>query len=258
MRRMRPFRSRPAAGRVYSGRRPVRGTEVTPAGRVRLDALARYLQDLAEDDLADAGWAEPGVWLTRKTSFSVARFPARGETIGLETFCSGIGPSWAERTTTLRGPDGTAMLQATAVWAVIDRQDGRPAGLGPQFLAIYGESAAGRVVSVRRTQGLPPPGTTAVPWPLRAADFDMAGHVNNAVYWQAAEDVLAGTDWLPAAAELEYHRPILPGAVPALAVTPDEGGVSLWLVSEAGQRLASARLSRPAQAGAEASPLPGG
>ena len=48
---MAPFQARPAAGRVFSTARRVRSTEVTPAGRLRLDALARYLQEAAEDDL---------------------------------------------------------------------------------------------------------------------------------------------------------------------------------------------------------------
>lgn len=245
---MRAFRSRPTAGRVFSGHRQVRSADVTPAGRLRLDALARYLQDVAEDDLADAGWSEPGVWLTRRTAVRIADLPARGEWLRLDTFCSGLGASWAERTTTLSTPDGTDLLQASAIWAVIRLSDNRPAGLGPQFASIYGEAAAGRTVSVRLVSPAPPPAVAAhaVPWQVRAADFDMAGHVNNAVHWAAAEDLLAGLDWLPGAAELEYHRPILPGAAPALAVAPDEGGVSFWLLGESGHRLASGRLNRPA------------
>ena len=46
---------------MFTTARTVRGTDVTPAGRLRFDALARYLQDAAEDDLADiAEEMEPG------------------------------------------------------------------------------------------------------------------------------------------------------------------------------------------------------
>jgi len=48
---------------VFATVQVVRGTDVAPSGRLRLDALARYLQDAAEDDLADAGWDEPYGWL---------------------------------------------------------------------------------------------------------------------------------------------------------------------------------------------------
>jgi len=55
--------------------------------------------------------------------------------------------------------------------------------------------------------------------------------------------VLAGLDWLPDCAELEYHRPVLPGCDPCLAVGHDQDQVIIWLLDGA-QRLASARLLR--------------
>src|SRR5215831_9616535 len=51
----RTARTEPGTGRIYSTRRIVRSTDVTPSGRLRLDALARYLQIVAEDDVADSG-----------------------------------------------------------------------------------------------------------------------------------------------------------------------------------------------------------
>ena len=240
---MSAFQARPAAGRLFSTARRVRSTEVTPAGRLRLDALARYLQEAAEDDLSDAGWTEPQVWLVRRTEVVIRAFPRLGQRVTVQTFCSGTGPRWAERVTTLTGSGGD-LVQATAVWAAVGRGDGRPAVLGPQFQEIYGAAAGGRVVSARLELPRPPAGLPAAPWPLRAADFDPARHVNNAIHWAAAEDALAGRDWLPDTAVMEYHHAIEPGAVPALAVSADRGAVGLWLLDDTGQRLASARLRR--------------
>ena len=45
----------PSAGRTFTGERIVRLGDVSPAGRLRLDAVARYLQDIATDDAVDAG-----------------------------------------------------------------------------------------------------------------------------------------------------------------------------------------------------------
>jgi acyl-ACP thioesterase len=251
---MAAFTDRPAAGRVYSARRLVRSTDVTPDGRLRFDALARYLQAAAEDDLRDAGWSEPCTWLVRRTALALRGFPRLGQRIRLDTFCSGTGPRWAERTTTVSGPDGD-LIQATAVWAAVSQADGRPVTLGPQFRELYGEAAGGRAASVRLSHPRPPEGIPAAPWRLRAADFDPAGHVNNAIHWAAAEDVLAALDWLPGRAEMEYARPVLPGTTPALAVDRAADVVSLWLLDDAGQRLASARLWRePASASPATSP----
>jgi Acyl-ACP thioesterase len=138
----------PARGRVYTAKRLVRSTDVTQAGRLRLDALARYLQAVAEDDLADSGLLAPPAWLVRRCAVIARGFPQMGERITLRTFCSGTGPRWAERTTTIAGATGD-LLQATAVWAAVDRASGRPVAPGEAFLRVYGESAQGRAVSAR-------------------------------------------------------------------------------------------------------------
>lgn len=242
------FAPLPTGGRVFAVSRLVRSTEVTPGGRLRFDALARYLQDAAEDDLADAGWDEPSVWLLRRMAVAVRGYPAHGDPLALTTFCSATGPRWAERTTTVAS-SGRDLIQARAVWAVVARADGRPVPLGDAFLGRYGAAAQGRTVSARLTHpgpSAPPPGHAPAPgqaWPLRASDFDTAGHVNNAIHWAAVEDTMAGLSWLPARAELEYHRPILPGHKPQLVTSHTPDRLSCWLINGT-QRLASAQLAR--------------
>jgi acyl-ACP thioesterase len=162
-----------------------------------------------------------------------------GDAVTLGTFCTGTGPRWAERTTTLAGPAGE-LMQATAIWVAIGPA-GESSELGPDFHRFYGRAAGGRRVSARLTLPAPDPAAAGRGWPVRASDFDPAGHVNNTVHWQAAEDVLAGLGWLPAAAELEYHRPILPGATPRLLASDGADQALFWLVDGQG-RLASGRL----------------
>ena len=124
----------------------------------------------------------------------------------------------------------------------ITREDGRPCPLGDAFHRVYGTSAGGRRVSARLSLPGPPHATAGTPWPLRAADIDLAGHVNNSVHWAAVEDVLAGRADTPVAAELEYHRPILPGQRPSLVISHADGQTRVWLMDGAG-RLASAQLT---------------
>jgi acyl-ACP thioesterase len=250
---METFRPEPASGRVYAARRIVRSTDVVPSGRLRLDALARYLQTAAEDDLADSGLAEPVVWLVRRCALRISALPVMGERLTVATFCSGTGPRWAERTTTLSASDGTPFVQASAVWAAVNRADGRPVPLSAEFLEVYGESAGGRAVSARLSHPRP---VMAVPdgdgagssprptvWPVRAVDFDTAGHVNNAVHWAVVEEELAARAFVPSLAEVEYHRAILPGCTPELITERRDGVTVIWMLN-AGRMLASARLSQ--------------
>lgn len=239
------FAAEPSRGRVYAAARVVRSTDVNPAGRLRFDALARYLQAAAEDDLADAGWREPYAWLVRRTAVLIRGYPAHGDQLALRTFCSATGPRWAERVTTVTR-SGRELMQARAVWAAVHRTDGRPAPLGAEFHRLYGRAAAGRAVSARLSHPGPPAAQASRPWPLRASDFDTAGHVNNAIHWAVAEDILAGLDWLPATAELEYRHPIRPGTEPQLVTSVTSqppGQLRCWLLAGPRQ-LASGWLAR--------------
>lgn len=231
----------PQTGRVFTAGYPIRRTDVTPDGRLRLDALARYLQDAAEDDVADSGLRESYDWLVRRSALAVRGYPRRGQRLRLATFCSATGPRWAERTTTVTG--GADLIQARMVWVAVDPATGESCPVGPDFHRLYGPSAQGRRVSVRLSHPAPGPAAAGRDWPLRASDFDTAGHVSNTVHWQAAEDVLAGLDWLPSRAETEYHHPVLPGARLRLACELSEGRADLWLLNDQ-FRLASAQLSR--------------
>jgi acyl-ACP thioesterase len=242
-----PFRPEPPDGRVFAGTRAVRSTDVTRHGRYRFDALARALQDVAEDDVAQTGWQAPYGWLLRRITVTGSGFPRSGGQLTLRTFCSGTGPRWAERTTTVTGTDG-ARLQSVAIWAAVDLASGVPVPLGDGFFTHYGQATQGRKASARLSLPKPGPELTSTGlagrgWPLRAADFDPAGHVNNTIAWAAVEDVLATLDWLPSRAELEYHQPMLPGCQPRLLTSGDDRQMLIWLV-DGTERLVSARLTR--------------
>jgi acyl-ACP thioesterase len=182
----------PEAGRVF--RHPARAGlgDVSPAGRGRLDAVARWLQDAAWADWADAGLDDGGVWIVRRLHVRVERFPRFDETMEVATFCSGTGRLWAERRSTLRGAAG-ALVEAVAVWVHLDPRGARPRPLPAGFEAVYGAAAAGRRVGARlRHPAVPPAAAQERQWRFRAADLDLAGHVNNAVYWEVLEEELAG------------------------------------------------------------------
>ena len=66
--------------------------------------------------------------------------------------------------------------------------------------------------------------------------------MNNSVHWAAVEDVLAGLARTPAAAELEYHRAILPGQQPRVVTSSAHDQADVWLL-DGEHRLASARLT---------------
>jgi acyl-ACP thioesterase len=230
----------PERGRRFATRRRVRLGDVNGANRLRLDAIARYLQDVAADDVADAADTRvDGAWILRRTALVVGRSPRYGDDVEVTTFCSGTGPRWAERRTTLSN-DGVPFAEAAAIWVYVDRA-GRPAPLGDWFFDHYGEGTDGRRVSGKLSLPPPPDHAHARPWPIRASDFDLLRHVNNAAYWYAVEDELArlAPGQAPVSAELEHRVAIEPGEPVELRSTLDDRVLSVWLTADGEPRSAA-------------------
>jgi len=231
----------PPEGRVFRVRDKVRLADVSPAGRARLDAIARWLQDAAYDDSRDSGLDGKGVWIVRRLALRVRRFPRLHEEIEVATFCSGVAPLWAERSS-LVSAGGEVAAEAVALWVHLQRDGARPQPLPEGFDEIYGPSAKGRRVRARlRHPPAAPAAAVARPWRFRGADLDMAGHVNNAVYWEALEDELVTRE--PAAgleAEIEHRAPAGPGPSTVLA-----HGTMRWITDAAGVVVATLAAPEP-------------
>ena len=178
-------------GRRYLAHRTVRLGDVDPAGELRLDAIGRYLQDVASDDALGAGLPNALGWVVRRTMLRVTEPAVAGESVELTTFCTGFGRSWAERRTTIRSDRG-AVIDAVSLWVQVDVTTGRPARLGEEFAEIYGLAAAGRHVSSKLSLPSRPPDGAVVEraWRFRRADLDQFGHVNNAAQLVVAEERL--------------------------------------------------------------------
>lgn len=211
--------------------------DVDREGRLRLDATARFLQDIATDDADDAGLDRRFGWLVRRTLIRTTNAATLGEELRLATWCTGIGRSWAERRTELRGSKG-AEIDTVSLWVQIDVTTSRPASIADDFLSAYGEACDGRKVSARLALDTEVPEPAAArPWSVRSTDLDPFQHVNNAATWEIVEDALDLGDRV-GAVELEYPLPITPGAEHQLSSTDRD----IWL-TENGVVAAVARFT---------------
>ena len=198
----------PSVGRVFRSSRPVRLSDRDPTGRLRLDAVARYLQDVATDDVAETGWGAPRhLWVVRHLRIDVVVPPRADDCVELATWSSGAAALAAGRRMSLIGDRG-GRVELDSVWIHLGA-DARPERIGD--FGPYAEAAGTRVVSTRLELPEPPAEASRMRWPLRTTDLDTLGHVNNAAYWHAVEECLpaAGLDLGRAhCAQLDHRHPL--------------------------------------------------
>lgn len=227
----------PARGRVFGAQRRPALADCAPSGRLRLDAIARWLQDVAYLDVEDAGLAEVAVWVLRRTRIAVAPFPRFPDHLRLDTFCSGAGRMWAERRTLItRAGESRPLVQAIALWVHLDPVSGEPTPLTPAEVEVYGASVSDWQLPARLLHPRPDGTEPATPWRFRAVDCDLAGHVNNAAYWAVLEEeeLLCGPEPDAVDAEIEFRAAAQPGEVAVLT-----GAGMRWITGPSGDLYAS-------------------
>lgn len=216
--------------------------DCAPSGRARLDALARWLQDVAYADVEDAGLAASAVWVVRRTRIVVSRFPRFAERLTAHTFCSGIGRAWAERRTTIERA-GEAEVEAVSLWVHLDPANWHPAPFNDAEIAVYGDAAGDRRVTARLRHPAPPEDPAETEWTFRASECDVADHVNNAAYLTPLEEELLSTGAAEPPrfdVEVEYRAPAQPGRHRILA-----SGKRRWIVAGGGDEVHASLDFRP-------------
>ena len=105
----------------------VRLGDADERGIIRLDGVARVLQDVATDDWEETGLESTDTWVVRRTAIRVAeggRWPRYKEVLTVTTWCGGVGAAWAERRTNISSRRRTARRGRGPVGA--GRPDGPP------------------------------------------------------------------------------------------------------------------------------------
>ena len=228
---MAPMHSTPKSGRVFSTRKKVRSSDATTEGRFRLDAVARIVSEVSEDDVIDLGRAGGGWWIARKIGIDVLREAESRQQLDCQTWAGGMARVAVQRRVSLAGVGQGCRYEVAATWIAIDQETKRPTPLPEWFGAVYGESCAGRRLSVSLTHDDPPETADQLVWPLRQVDFDQHQHVNNSSYWPVLEEIMANYEFdrtTPYRAEIEFRSGVPKAASVDILVVREGTGLAIW------------------------------
>jgi acyl-ACP thioesterase len=221
----------PTTGRTFRVSYKVRLADADATGRLRLDSVARFLQDAAIDDVGETGWGAPEhLWVLRSVRIDVLEPCLADSSVDIVTWGSSFSTLAAGRRWSVSG-DAGGSIEVDSTWIHLG-PDARPARIGVGF-DDYARAAQGKVTSTKLTLAPPPIEGSRRVWPLRATDVDRMGHVNNASYWAAVEQRLAelGMDARrPLRARLEYRHPIDLGDDVELAESAHDGRYAVAFV----------------------------
>jgi acyl-ACP thioesterase len=104
---------------------------------------------------------------------------------------------------------------------------------------VYRAAAGERRVTARLRHPPPSGEEQRSAWSFRATELDIAGHINNAAYWQPLEEELLGQpEPEQVDAEVEYRGPAQPGEMLLL-----RDGARRWITGTDGEIHASVLLA---------------
>lgn len=216
--------------RVFKAKRRVRVGDCDVHGNLRIDAVARYLQDVGFDDTNDLGLGDGGIWVARSieiVAISKDNWPTRNQVVELETYCGGVGKVVAQRNVNIFN-DGVKSIETKTLWVSLD-QDANLSPIPTWLKDVYSNAES---VSSKRQLSLKPKGES-IDFPLRQTDLDINNHANNSLAFDAlfeASHAVGVEDF--SRVYIEYHAPIDIADDTEIRIETTNSGFNAWLITE--------------------------
>ena len=174
----------------------VRHSEVDASGRLKLRALADYLQEAAARHAAHIGVGVDDLagrnllWVLSRIVIIIENFPGPAEQINVETWPRSPEKLFAMREFVVHGKNGLPVCRASSAWLLLDAKNFRPKKI--ETLGSVIPRNEGNPFLVKTLAKLEPVESTKMfTQQIRPSAIDINGHLNNAEYFALAQDALA-------------------------------------------------------------------
>lgn len=201
--------------------------------QLRLDGVARYIQEAGMENLVDAGEAEAHPhWIVNRTVIDVkapVEFPS---TVTLSRWCSALSTRWCTMRVDLVGSAG-GLIETEGFWIAINKDTLTPMRVSDSLVEKFASTADEHRLKWRPWLAHAAPRDDVRAFSLRRTDIDVFQHVTNTAYWHAVHEVMALYPEVcapPYRAVIEYRRPIRYGEDVAIATERTDDQVRMALL----------------------------
>ncbi|MCT7660512.1 acyl-[acyl-carrier-protein] thioesterase [Mycobacterium deserti] len=202
---------RPDAGYVYRTSWPVPTGDIDGDLRLRLDGVARYIQEVGAENLLDAGEAEEHPhWLVQRTVIDVVQPIEWPNEVSFSRWCPALSTRWCSMRVDLVGSDG-GRIETEGFWIAINERTLTPQRVSDSLIEKFASTTEVHRLKWRPWLADPADADVTMPFALRRTDIDVFEHVTNTAYWHAIHEVMAAQPEIcrpPYRAVVEYRKPI--------------------------------------------------
>ena len=201
----------PESGYVYRTAWRVATGDIGGDLQLRLDGVARYIQEVGAENLVDAGEAEEHPhWLVQRTVVDVIEPITFPNDVSFSRWCSALSSRWCTMRVDLVGSDG-GRIETEGFWIAINAKTLTPQRVTDTLIERFASTTTEHRLKWRPWLQDPAEPGEAMPFTLRRTDIDLFEHVTNTAYWHAIHEVMALVPEVctpPYRAVVEYRRPI--------------------------------------------------
>lgn len=174
---------RPSSGYVYTTGWRLATTDIDEHQQLRLDGVARYIQEVGAEHLADAQLAEVHPhWIVLRTVIDVINPIELPSDITFHRWCAALSTRWCSMRVQLQGSAG-GRIETEGFWICVNKDTLTPSRLTDDCIARFGSTTENHRLKWRPWLTGPNIDGTETPFPLRRTDIDPFEHVNNTIGW---------------------------------------------------------------------------
>ncbi|MGP4058160.1 acyl-[acyl-carrier-protein] thioesterase [Mycobacterium sp. 4D054] len=201
----------PDSGYVYRTAWRVATGDIGADLTLRLDSVARYIQEVGAENLVDAGEAEAHPhWLVQRTVIDVIEPIEFPNEVSFSRWCSALSLRWCTMRVDLVGSDG-GRIETEGFWIAMNAKTLTPQRATDSLIEKFSTTTEEHRLKWRPWLQNPDDVDQRTPFALRRTDIDLFEHVTNTAYWHAIHEVMAVVPEVcapPYRAVIEYRKPI--------------------------------------------------